>query len=260
MSRRLWTFLALPLLLGACGQQPVADIHHPTGRDDVVLKLTDGPGMGTAQTFFSAPPVLVVTGDGTTYLRGEEVTAQGIVWPVFRYRASESEVALLLHEADHDGLLAPPPDYSPSSPVADGGDTTVTITTGAGTWTHRANGLDDPSREGGARGRLADFVAYLERWGRTPGRPAAREIRPTALRVLAQPAAPDPARGPVSTWPTAAGIDLAGVGDCAVVRDPVAVRRLTTSEDQYYRQSDETFELAAAVLLPGDSCESGPAS
>jgi hypothetical protein len=116
-----------------------------------------------------------------------------------------------------------------------GGDTTVTITTGAGSWSHRANGLDDASREDGARGRLAEFVAWLEHWDRAPRRPAAREIRPTALRVLALPVS-------------------------ETVRDPVAVHRLTTSGQRYYRQSGTSYELAAAVLLPGDSCDPRGAS
>jgi hypothetical protein len=247
-------------LLVACGShQPAADITHPTGHRDVVIRLTDGPGMGTAQTFFSEPPVLVVAGDGTTYLRGEEVTAQGIVWPMFGYHASEAELQALLHEADRDGLLAAPPDYSPPSSIADGGDTRVEITTGGGHWAHVVNGLGDPTRESGARGRLADFVAFVEGWARTPRKPSPPEIQPTVLRVLSQ-VSPAPTNDTVEPWPARAAVDLATIGSCAVVRDPVAVHRLTTAGVRYYRQAGLTYEVAAAVLLPGDSCSTDPAS
>jgi hypothetical protein len=259
MRQRLALLVAVPFLVACGDHQPAADVAHPPGHHDVVLRLTDGPGMGTAQTFFSEPPVLVVTGDGTSYLRGEEVTAQGIVWPMFRYDASEAELQVLLHEADRDGLLATPPDYSPPSPVADGGDTRVELTAGDGRWTHVANGLMDATRESGARGRLAEFVAFVDRWARTPRKPTAREIRPTVLRVLSQVTLAPP-HGPVDPWPASAGVDLAAIGSCAVVRDPVVVHRLTTAGVRSYRQAGHTYDVAAAVLLPGDSCGSDPAS
>ncbi|WP_151082089.1 hypothetical protein [Nocardioides cynanchi] len=258
MRPRLALIPAALLLVGCGSHQPVAYVAHPTGHRDVVLRLTTGPGMGTVETFFSEPPVLVVTGDGTSYLRGEEVTAHGIVWPVFRFRAGDAEVQSLLQEADRDGLLAPSPDYSPPSPIMDGGDTTVAVSAANGTWTHRANGLDDAALESGARGRLAGFVAYLDRWGRTPRRPRAQELRPTTLRVLAQPS--DGAGTPVAAWPSGTGVPLDRIGDCTVVRDPVVVRRLTTSDTHYYRDAGRTYQVAAAVLLPGDSCPAGGAS
>ncbi len=262
MSRRRWTLLALPLLLGGCGQQhTTAEIPHPSG-PRVVLRLSEGQGMGTAQTFFSQPPVLVVTGDGTTYLRGEEVTAQGIVWPMFRFQAGEQGVQVLLHEAEREGLLTTPPDYSPSAPILDGGDTTVALAGLGGTWTHVANGLSGVGQEGGPRGRLAAYVAFVGTWGREPRKPAAREIQPTALRVLAQEVSPDGGGSgeAVGRWPTRTAVDLARIGDCTVVRDPAVVHRLTSRDARYYRQHGHLYAVAAAVLLPGESCGSGPAS
>lgn len=259
MRRRLVLLAVLPVVAACGSHQPAADLPHPTGHGEVVLRLTEGPGMGTAQTFFTEPPVLVVTGDGTVYLRGEEVTAQGIVWPMFAYAAPEADLQAVLHEADRDGLLAAPPDYAPPSPIADGGDTRVEVTAGGGRWVHVANGLSDATRESGARSRLADFVAFLRGWARTPRQPRAQEIQPTVLRVLARVTGAPP-DGPVDPWPTRAGVDLADIGDCAVVRDPAVVRRLTTAGVRSYRQGGRTYEVAAAVLLPGDSCGAAPAS
>lgn len=249
----------VPLLAGCGSDRPAADLPHPTDPGDVVLRFTNGSGMGTVQSFFTEPPVLVVTGDGTVYLRGEEVTTQGIVWPMFRFHADEPQVQALLHEADRDGLLSASPDYSPPAPIADGGDTVVEIRAAGGTWAHRANGLRGATQEDGARGRLADFVSFLDGWARTPRKPAAREIQPSALRVLARPSSSSPDE-PVGRWPAATDVLLAQVGDCAVVTDPIVVHRLTTSDVHRYRQSGRTYDVAAAVLLPGDSCGSGSAS
>jgi hypothetical protein len=263
MRRRLVSLSVLPLLLGACGShQSAANVPHASGHRDVVLRVTEGGGMGTEQMFFTEPPVLVVTGDGTTYVRMEEATTQGIVWPLISYRVPESELQMLLHEADHDGLLAAPPDYTPPDPISDAGDTTVALTADGDTWTHRTNGLGDFDKETTARARLADFVTYLQHWRLTPRKPRPREIQPQVLRVMAHPL-PDgsaPPDGRVGRWPTDAKVDLADVGDCTVVRDPAVVRLLTTGQAHAYRQAGRRYLVAAAVSLPGDSCGSGTGS
>ncbi len=59
---------------------------------------------------------------------------------------------------------------------------------------------------------------------------------------------------PVASWPSGAQLDLAALGDCTLVRDPAVVQALTTRSQQYYRQGGTTYEVAAAVALPGDPC------
>jgi hypothetical protein len=254
----------LAQLAVACGGHGAPQaIPHPAGHREVVLRLGEGGGMGTTEGFFSAPPAVVITGDGTTYVRMEEATTQGIVWPLIGYQVPESELQMLLREADRDGLLAAPPDYTPPGPISDAGDTTVDLAAGGGSWTHRANGLGDFDQETTARARLADFVAYLRHWTLTPGRtPRPREIHPQVLRVMAHPL-PDgstPPNGRVGRWPSDATVDLADVGDCTVVRDPVVVRMLTTGQAYAYRAAGQRYLVAAAVLLPGDSCADNPGS
>ena len=63
--------------------------------------------------------------------------------------------------------------------------------------------------------------------------------------------------GRLATWPAAARVQLADVGACRVVRDPVAVRALTTQPDSYYGEAGRIYAVAAAVPLPGDSCDHG---
>jgi hypothetical protein len=261
MRRRLALLLLAPLLV-SCGRASTPDaIPHPAGHRAVVIRLAEGAGMTTSEAAFSDPPVLVVTGDGTTYLGGEEVTAQGIVRAVFRYAADESGLQTLLHDADRDGLLAPPPDYTPPTPVPDAGDTTLELVAGGGHWSHRADALGDLRDDSAVRARLAGYAALLDRAAHASRQPDGPAMSPRVLRVLAQPvAAGTSPEGPVRRWPTGTGVPLARVGDCAVVRDPRIVHLLTSAAVRSYREAGTTYAVAAAVLLPGDSCPGGTGS
>jgi hypothetical protein len=262
--RRLVVLLAVPALLCGCGGGPADDAvarDHPTGARDVVLRISDGGGMTTRQIAFATPPVEEVTGDGTVYLRMEEATRQGIVWPLVTRQVSEQSLQELLREADDAGLLAAPPDYEPSDTVMDGGTTAVTLDAGGGTWTHEAYALGYGGDESGARRRLQDFRGYAARWAREHEGPAPREVTPTVLRVMATPVTGGLAvEGRLPTWPEQSRVRLADVGTCRVVRDPAAVRALTTQPDSYYLEAGRIFEVAAAVPLPGDSCGGGAGS
>ena len=257
----LVVLLAVPVLLSGCGRGAADDAvarRHPTGAGDVVLRVSEGGGMTTQQIAFATPPLEVVTGDGTLYLRMEEATRQGIVWPLVSRQVSEQSLQEVLREADDAGLLAAPPDYEPADTVMDGGTTTVVLDAGGGTWRHEAYALGYGGDESGARRSLQGFVGYVEAWARGHGGPAAREVTPTALRVMASPVAGRPAlEGRPPTWPRRARVRLADVGSCRVVRDPAAVRALTTQPDSYYREGGRIFEVAAAIPLPGDSCAGG---
>jgi hypothetical protein len=228
------------------------DQPHAHGHDDVVLRVEESPGMGTVETFFSAPD-LVVTGDGTAYVAGGGSPA-GVVHRIRTFRIGEAGVQSLLKQAAHDRLLADHPDYPSSSGVMDGGDTSVLLVTSRGRWTHSAYALDAGSGLGfTARARLADFV------GQTRVVAASRSttyVAP-ALRIMATPVEGADGSGPVGAWPAVAGVVPGEIGACTVVTDPAVVHALTTSSDRLYRAGGTTYAVAAAVLLPGDSC--GPA-
>jgi hypothetical protein len=253
MRRCLLLSLLLPLAAACATHDAAGAVAHASGHRDVVIRVDQGGGMGTVEMFFTSPPVLLVTGDGTTYLRTEAPTTSGIVWPLVTWRTSEPDLQALLRQASDDGLLAPPPDYTTPESVADAGDTSVDLAAGGGTWRHRANAVGAFDHDTAARTRLADFVDAAERWAREPGRADVSPLRPQALRVMATPLAAGDGT-PTGRWPRAARVDLADIGSCRVVRDTAVVRALTTRRARSYRQAGTTYSVAAAALLPGDSC------
>jgi hypothetical protein len=258
MHMRLLSLVLAPVVgvLTACGGH--TDLAHPTGHGDVVVRVESGAGMGTRESFFSDIPDLVLTGDGTTYVAMQETEMRGIVSPVVRFTAPDGALDSLLERANHDHLLGDPPDYSSSGEVSDGGDTRVTLSTNQGTWAHTANALDaGASSRSTARARLADFVGYATRWSQQVHMDhSVRDYAPV-LRVMATPLPEtDDPKVDVATWPVAAEVDLADLGNCSVVDDATVVRSLTTRRERAYRQGGATYSVAAAVLLPGESCPS----
>ncbi len=231
------------------------DQPHARGHDDLLIRVVDSPGMGTRESYFSVPPRLVVTGDSTAYV-SQDGAPTGLVRPVLTLDVGEGGVQDLLKRASRDGLLEEHPTY-PMPDVLDGGDTTVTLVTSHGRWTHRAYALGSGFGFS-ARARLADFVGRAEVVAAST---SAVPYDPTALRVTAEAALAPPEReGDVAAWPPDAAVRLADVGSCSVVTDPVAVHTLTTSPVQLYRQGGTTYAVAAGALLPGDSCGDAPAS
>jgi hypothetical protein len=225
------------------------DQPHAHGHDDLVVRVERSPGMGTRESFFTQAPDLVLTGDGTVYAAAHEGPPSGIVESVLTFHVSEGQVQGLLKRAHHDDLLTDRATYPAPSDVMDGGTTSVVIATAA-RWTHRAYALEPGGWSPTARGRLADFVGAALRVAVGPGTP----YRPRVLRMMAEPADGSGISEPVATWPSGLRVDLATVGDCALVHDPAVVRALTTRPEQYYREGRTTYEVAAAVALPGDPC------
>ena len=226
------------------------DQPYAHGHDDLVVRVERSPGMGTRESFFSEPPDLVVTGDGTAYATAHAGAPSGIVASVLTFHVPEGRLQDLLKRAHHDGLLADRAAYPAPAGVMDGGTTTVVLDTTV-RWTHRAYALEPGGWNPTATGRLADFVGAALRVADGPGTP----YRPRVLRVMAEPTQQGSTTSvPMATWPVGAEVEPAALGDCTVVRDPAVVEALTTRSDQYYRQGTTTYAVAAAVHLPGDVC------
>lgn len=225
---------------------------HAEGHDDLVIRIDVSAGMGSAESFFSQPPDLVVTGDGTAYTPAEEMPGDGIVTPVVTHHLGGARLGSLLKRAHHDGLLRDHPTYDVPSGVSDGSTTEVLLVTRRGRWTHSAYALDSGGWGFSERDRLADFVSRALETGRDA--PATVDHSPAALRVMTTTGVLPDSSVAVASWPRDASVTPAAIGDCLVVHDPAVIRTLTTRPERYYRQGSKTYSVAAAVSLPGDAC------
>ncbi|MEZ5255667.1 MAG: hypothetical protein R2705_01845 [Ilumatobacteraceae bacterium] len=55
------------------GESSGGALSHPTGAEDVVVRIANEGGFTTAQNSFGVVPQLLVTGDGTTYRPGAQI-------------------------------------------------------------------------------------------------------------------------------------------------------------------------------------------
>jgi hypothetical protein len=138
--------------------------QHPTGADDVVLRIGNEGGFVPAEDAFVHAANLLVTGDGRLIQIGPVPDIYpGPLLPNLQQRSiTEAEIRRLLALTDEHGLLADVT-YGRLDNIADAADTVVTITVGGETFEHRAYALGLTGGPGGgeadeARARLHDFV------------------------------------------------------------------------------------------------------
>ena len=163
MNRRafLSAVMATPLLaaLAACGDpdQEAATtnpttpgttpanvgITHPTGAQDVVLKVTYEGGFVPAGFLFVDTPALLVSGDGRVFTQGAvPAIFPGPLLPTVLVRTiSEEGLQALLAIVEKAGLFAESPDYSGGDNVADASSTVLAIKANGGTFVHSAYAL-----------------------------------------------------------------------------------------------------------------------
>ena len=272
------------LILGACGDPaaaPVATdgttlpassvppdtvpstIPHPTGADDVVVKITDEGGLVPPDyPSFYVVPELLVTGDGRAFRSAPASTnSPGPLLPnILVERIGEDGVQQLLDDAAVFGLFAPVPDYSGAeNTVADASTTEVTINANGQQYVHAAYALGILDPETGARKNLQDAIGTMTGEGDAGGAGAtftasayrfrARVVQPSDLASSTdQPNPPT-----IVDWPNGTGVELAAATDCARV-DATAVGTLfiDATQNTFFRQHDVVYSLAVRGVLPGD--------
>lgn len=282
-------FVALPLFAVACsddsgssstsvtappGEQPVetdapdstptgSGFQHPTGADEVVIRIGYEGGFVPASANFSRTPTLLVAGDGTVYTPGA-ITLQypgPLVLPIQTSTLTEEGVQALLALADEHGLLAEAPEYVRNDLIADAADTVVEITVDGVTYRHQAYAL---GLEGGAaaetdpaRKALAEFVeaasnpaSVVPEGSLTDGGLLTGDIEIQAVEV-------DPAnydQPTITAWASTSGITLADSTECAVVpasdTDATALLGEATSIT-LFTEGDVTYAIAVRPQLPG---------
>lgn len=171
-KRAIFAALALLVVLACTPAVPPptpepTPIAHPTGSDELVLRIETSGGLIPPFRLPTEFPQLSVYGDGTVVTLGPQIT----IYPppallnVLQGRITEQGLQLLLREAAAAGLLAGDADY-PLEGIYDAPTTFFTVNAG-GRLSHvsvYALGLEDPSdprltpEQRAARQRLAEFA------------------------------------------------------------------------------------------------------
>jgi hypothetical protein len=237
-------------------------IVHPTGADDLVLKISYEGGLVPLEYHLVDVPELVVSGDGRIFTPAPASTqAPGpLMENILVRQISEDGVQALLRVVDSAGLLAPPPEYPDRHNVADAPDTVLTLVAAGGTFVHSAYGLGIGDPETGVRKTLFDAVntlIYLEPIPTsnidqgTSFIPVTYRLRASAVDLASLPQ-PDPGQSVVD-WPADAGVSLADASECARVgATAVGSLFIEAMQNTYFKDGDIVYRVVARGVLPGD--------
>ena len=238
-------------------------IGHPTGANDVVMKLSYEGGFVPADTAFINTPALLVSGDGKVYTPGvDPAISPGPLLPNIVVRTiTEDGIQRLLGIVEHAGLMTDLPDYSGGKGVADAPNTILTIHAANGSFVHSAYALGADTPESRARQTLLDTVNAIADLEKATGSDNLGENQPyvpTVYRLRATVADPsvltqtNPAPSVVD-WPSGAAAPLTGATTCARL-DAAVIGSLFTDATQntYFKDSGVVYKVAVAGVLPGD--------
>jgi hypothetical protein len=279
LSRRtlLSAIVATPVLaqlLAACGDDSVESgstalpegILHPTGSDEVVLRIGNEGGFVPVGYSFMNVPTILISGDGKVITPGAQpMIYPGPLLPALSQRTiTEAGIQKLLVAADSAGLLRTPPDYFTEMTIADAPNTVVLINAAGSTFRHDAPalGFETPEKTP-ARVALNSFVQSVTDLEAVVGAenlgPEAT-LQPAAYRIQATEVTDDdladldipPTKVP---WPSNTGVTLADAKQCAVVAADTAGEVLQAATQlTYFTESDRVYQVAAVAKLPGDVC------
>ncbi|MEP7047722.1 MAG: hypothetical protein ABI949_13625 [Ilumatobacteraceae bacterium] len=245
------------------GTTAAAGIVHPTGPDDVVLKLSYEGGLVPAGFAFVNTPNLLISGDGRVFTQAAvPMIYPGPLLPSLLVRTiTEDGVQALLGVVDKAGLLAPPPGYPDRHNVADGSSTVLTINAADGSFVHNAYALGLGDGEDGPRKTLLDVTTALsdvETAAGTANLGADQPFVPATYRFQARVVDPSELTGQdlpptVVDWPETTGTSLKGAAACARVEaTAVGTMFLDAKQNTYFKEGDIVYRLSVAGVLPGD--------
>ncbi|MGH2589823.1 MAG: hypothetical protein ACRDGW_03385 [Actinomycetota bacterium] len=234
MRARTFAIVALTAtLLAACGRLndggpgSGGGIDHPTGPDDLVIRIAHGGGFVPVEYNLRALPGISIYGDGRMIVGGPQIEIYpGPALPNLQVRRLTQEaVQAILGEARKAGLLGADATYHYPC-VADAATTTFTVVAEGRTHTVSAYALDFNDLQGTsdcrgvdaeARAKLYDFQAKLgglDGWLPEGSIGQEQEFEPSEMRLYVLPYRGDRAlqQEPVD-WPLAAELDAFGEPD-----------------------------------------------
>jgi hypothetical protein len=288
LAAALAILVLLPAVAGA-GQPatpPGEPIAHPTGADEVILRIDELPGFVPVEYVLKAMPSFTLYGDGRAIVQGPiTLIYPGPALPNLRQLTlTEEGIQAVLAEARAAGVLGGDRELR-NDMVTDLSTTRFIANAGGRTSTVAVYGLgvaeeNLPAEEQAARrtllefqGRLLDLAGWLPAGAIAEG-DTAYEIE--RVQVVSLPAAPgaatpapdqDVARG-IFDWPLAESLATAGEpatalrfplegARCFVVEGAEAEQVVTALEGAnelaLWRSGGELFEVYPRPLLPDES-------
>ena len=245
------------------GSAPPTGIAHPTGAQEVVLKLSYEGGFVPAGTAFVNTPALLVSGDGHVYTPAiTPAIFPGPLLPSILVKTiTESGIQRMLAAVKRAGLFVTALDLSGGTGVADASNTVLTINAGGKNYVQSAYALGADSPESPARQALLGAVNIISDVAGVAGEVNLGEDTPFVAdkyRFQARPVdqAELDSQQPAPTivdWPALTTLPLASAATCATV-NAAAVGSLLVDAKQntYFKDGDIVYQLAAAGVLPGD--------
>jgi hypothetical protein len=240
-----------------------SDIQHPTGADDVVLRIAYEGGFVPIEYTFMDLPILLVTGDGRVITQGPvPAIYPGALLPNVQQRTiTEAGIQALLRLAEEHDLFRDVT-YEGNDNIADASDVAVTISANGATYEHRAYALGmsgDGTEIDEDRAQLASFFEkatdiVTAAGAATLGPEEPFESTSYLIRAtVADESAVDQDIPPTMVdWPAEAPVRLAEASECATL--PVeSFRDLFTSATQltWFVEDGITYQLVVKPQLPG---------
>jgi hypothetical protein len=279
MNRLRLAVPALLVLAGACSPaaSPPDAISHPTGSNELVLRVSTGGGLIGPSVRLTGFPGLSLYGDGRLITQGAQIDIfPGPAMPAVQVtRVTEAGVQRVLRAARSAGLLGPDRHYD-FQQIMDAGTTTFTVVAAGGVHRISAVALFEgadlsrvPEDEREPRRLMAAFQQDLMdvrgRLGADVVGPDQPYV-PSAIRIVSSASDPKNAEDPqfvkIADWPLARGLAtfgeprLGGSVRCGDVSgaDLNTVGPALTASHQltFWRSQGHFYQLQLRPLLPDE--------
>ena len=239
---------------------------HPTGADEVVVRIGYEGGFVPVEVNFTSLPTVLVSGDSVYQQGPVPAIYPGPLLPNIQVQTiTEAGIQSILALADAAGLLQDVEYVQPDN-IADAPDTVVTINVGDATYVHRAYALGmaggpDGGETDPARVALADFIADVQAYVNDPVNAEVSEASTfEAATYLIQSYPVDDTSGydmepTFVEWPADVSVRLVNAAECAAI--PAAeVSALFADANQltFFTEGGVTYRVAVKPQLPGDAC------
>jgi hypothetical protein len=278
-TRMLAITIVATAVLAACGRfNDSGDggdaIAHPTGADELVLRVSNGGGFVPVEYNLRSVPGISIFGDGRMVIEGPQIEIYpGPALPNLQVRQlTEDAIQTILEEARKAGLLGADANYDFPC-VADASTTTFTVVADGSTHTVSAYALgpedagDCPGIDAEARAELFEFqgkLGGLDGWLPAGSIGTEEPFTGDEMRVYVGDyrGEPDLAQ-PAVAWPLEAPLQEFGARDatfadyrCGVVAgedfEALLEQARTANELTPWTSDGERFALILRPLLPDE--------